>query len=271
MNDQVSAQKYTILVTFQWGQTPSIARYCRWTNDITVGGATYLSEMTLDVKPGENHGGVEDKPWTVTMPARLPLDKLIRPYVWAPVTCTVEEMDPGDDTSRRVIWRGNVSKTIKNAAGFKRLVRAEVSGFKSLLQYPLGIQANQTCAWNLGDKNCCVNLTDKRVEATIESIENGTTLIVPTIAVPPGDANYWSFGEARIDGLGVTILDGSQGSGKLVLLELPPPEWIGSLALFTPGCDKLIPTCRKRWNNEQRFGGFGVSIPDYNPLIGSAT
>jgi hypothetical protein len=271
--DPVPANPYCVAVTLQWGAggVAHTFRYCSWSSDVTntAVGFTYLSEPKLTVETEAQHGGISDVPYVVKLPAtRDPATTLCRPYAHAPVAVTVEEMDPFVPTREPfVLFKGRVSKATKNPGGQRGMARLEVAGWRSLLQYPLGMTCRRQCQWAFGDHNCCYPLPTVQ-QVGIVSIVNGTLLTASTLTSPR--AHYWTNGTAEYDGLVLDITDGSSPSG-LLMKQPPPPEWVGGAVLFTPGCDKELTSsngCRA-WNNEPRFGGFGIAIPTYNPLVGN--
>lgn len=259
------AKKLAILATFTWGDS-HVAQYNSTSEDITLGEVTYHACNEMAVTAAKSLGGPADAPWTISMFAnRPPFLTLCRPFAHAPITCLITECDPSDETSIYPRWKGVVVGTLKNANQKAGIVSATISGWRSLLQFPLGIETTTQCAWTFGDSNCCIDLPSIRQTGHITAITGNT--ITVTGLVYPRD-NYWRYGSAMVDGLAMKIVDYDGGAGIFKLIpKLPPPEWLDVDAVFTPGCDHLVDGsngCRK-WSNEQRFCGLGVKMLDYNP------
>lgn len=265
--DSVQSNNYCVLVRMTWGAS-NVATYTSWTSDVVYYGETYLSEPSIAVTSNAQTANLKDVPMLVTCLPRTPLDKMTRIFPHATVTCEIWE---GNPTTESVIdfsplWAGRVTKVTKNASGFKGLVRAEISGWRSLIQYPLGIQARSTCVWSLGDSNCCVNRAARDATVTILSVVGNEVTVSGVPSLPAGQTNsYYGQGFMRIDKLSISIRE-YQGSGVFAMTQLVPPEWASQDALLGPGCDKSAYTCKHRFNNLQRFGGFGIRMPARNPL-----
>lgn len=260
--------RYAIAVKIEWGVS-SVARYARWSSAFTVDGVTYTPAPELEARTSApQSGGTKDVSWIVKMGLRDPVDKMVRPYEHSDVRITIYEMDPYETAVPPVIlFTGIVSKLVRKRATFSKMVELEVSGWKAQLQYPLGIAIDTDCAWAFADKNCCFNLAGATVTQTITAITRMSIISAPSLTIPRD--NYYTMGTVTVNGLAITILDipASDPTG-ILLMQAPPPEWVGATAAFAPGCDGKVGTCRLH-NNEQRFGGAGIRIPDYNPMLGS--
>lgn len=267
--DTAPASRYTVFVKFEWG-VANVARYVRYDTDIVVGGETYLSAMDIDVKPGVIDGQVEDKPWTLTMRSRQPLTNMVRPLVQhAPVTVTISERDPGNTASApRVMFKGVISTSYRNKDNNPNLVGADISGPKSRLQYALGLPCSDLCVWPFGDPHTCgKDLTPLKQYVTITAV-NGLYIAAPTLTLPR--PHYWTRGWVEVDGLRIEIVDSSLGGVSALQLQAhPPPEWLNAVGTFTPGCLHTPRACDEDWDNIINYGGIGIAMLDYDPLMGS--
>jgi hypothetical protein len=269
--NQNSTANYAILLDFLWGASNAhMAFYTSWDSPITANGNTYSAapQGRVKVVAGKQTGTVRDEPWTVTLPPLTPLSQLARPYTFAPVTCNIWEMDPVAGSTPVLMWSGTISKTLLNPSDAPGCIKAEVSGFRAFIQYPMGVERKSGCAWTLGDPfTCKANISAKQQTATISSVTNRT--ISAPVTIPGGmPTSYWTAGKVDYDGLAIGIIDGSAGGSALKLIRPPPPEWVGASAVFTPGCDKTVFTCDAVWANLARFYGLAIQSPSFNPLIG---
>ena len=249
--------------------TMKSAGYVSYTEPVTLSGFSFAPETRLDVKPGQDHGGTQDKPWYVTMPFDPPMDELAQPYIHSDVFVTIWELDPRDpDGTAELLFGGKITKVTINSVGFKKLVKAEVSGWRYLIQYPMGIQCDSWCAWALGDGMCRVDLKPLQRQVQIASVTNGT-LITSATGLPSG--SRWQDGSIEIAGAaGIILIVNDPGTNtQFVVDNPPPPTWVGRTAIWTPGCDGSAATCDHYYGNLARFAGFGIAMLDYNPLIGS--
>lgn len=266
--EQSSGSVYAILVTFTWG-TSSVTRYCRWTDDITIGPDTWTAEPTLKVTDLKIRGGTEDDPATIQMISELaPFNTLLRPYAHAKVNVTIEEVDPSDTSTRRVLFTGKVSKITSRADGVRRLGRAKCAGIKALLQGAFGVQATTGCILPFGGVVCAFDLEAAKVAVVIAGLNVGG--IPNRIKLSPSDTtdlnpNMWTRGWFLHDGLHIVIRRcWNNGDKDFDLREIPPPEWAGATVLMYPGCVKDPAACAFHGRTES-FSGFGYSIPDRNP------
>jgi hypothetical protein len=156
-----------------------------------------------------------------------------------------------------------VSRAVKNANQLKGMAKLEVSGWRSLLQYPLGMVCKRQCNWAFGDQNCCVDLTPLRETTTLTIVDRN---VISAAGLTLPRLHYWTFGCVTFDGLTIDITDGHTRTA-MRLKEAPPPEWDGEDVEFTPGCGKELQNCRE-WDNELRFSGSGLKVLPYNPVTG---
>lgn len=274
--NQQSAGGYAILIEFLWG-TGSAARYTSWTDPIVANGNTFNTvveggpniETRIQVNAAAQTGKIVDEPWQIIMPPVTPLVQLTRQSAFALVTCNIYECDPTAETiAPTLMWAGNVTQVWLNAREVPGFIKAEIAGWRWLIRYPMGTESKTACSRTFGDTLCGFNKASVQQTAVISSI-SAHVISAPTLSIPSGKpANYFSFGTVTYDGLSISIIDGSAGVSSLRLLQVPPPEWAGVTATFTPGCDKSIKTCTNVWGNQLRFFGIGLSNPSDSPYIG---
>jgi hypothetical protein len=261
--DSSPSGNYASAVEFSWVDPNGVVngRYTSWSDNLIIGTNVYSSEMTLAVQAQPQTGNTKDAPFKVTMRPLAPLADMCRPYPHARVTVTIRELDPVSGENF-ILFKGYISKVTKNASGFRGLVQAEVSGWKSLIQYPIGMQSNEGCIWALGDNNCCVDRTIYDKTGVITDVTNN--VITASVTPHAGNAEYWQNGFIRVGGLSIAMQ--SVSGSTFTMRKAVPPEWEGKTAVFGAGCSKRIQTCRSLYNNEQRFMGLGIRIPYRNPL-----
>lgn len=263
--DTAAESSLATLVTFLYGS--SAARYTTHLNPIIAGDGTFAPEPSIEVTLGAQHGGSADVPVQIRMKMRQPLEALTTQRAHAPVRVRIEEVDPSDLSTRRVLFAGIVRMSDRSIDGQSGVVRLEIAGWKHSLEVASnGWQANTTCNSFFGDSICGVDLAAIREAASVDALEGNLVTLdgLTTVAV----AGYWRFGYLEYEGLRIKVREYTTGS-QLTLLRAPPAAWLNQTITATPGCDKRLATCRDRWNNEARFSGFGLKIPAYNPLLES--
>lgn len=277
--NQSSAISHALLIDFVWGDSDAHAtHYTSWSEAITIGGTVYdivdplgtKIETRIKLEPGNQTGGVSDEPWNFTMVPVEPLNYLVRTSTFAQVKCTISEVDPTSETlTPIVLWSGYVSQVWNNPKDANGAIKAEIAGWRSLIQYPLGVEAKTACSRTFCDQWCGVDPGPIEQTGTVASI-TGKIMAITGISIPGGKpAGYWSMGHVRFDGLSITILDGSAGVSALQMLEQPPTEWVGQTVTCRPGCTKdyASQTGCTGWANTARFAGFGADKPSGSPII----
>ena len=272
------ASPYAVLVTMSYGDsdTPTIRRYARWTNDISISGQTFLSEPTLDVELGVQHGGTEDKPHKVTMSSkRDPFSNLILGFRHSKVHVVIEQLNPSDLSTRRHLGEGDITLIVKNPNGRPGLARATVGTLKlRIADTRVGIQANSTCDNLFGNdptSPCRLDVSAWIRTGTVASVmtpdRNVITLTLPGVSTPATQLpnNRYRRSYIEVDGLRLAVKR-SLENRSFELFSIPAPYLVGRPAILHPGCDGRLETCRL-WNNEQNFNGDGATIPKYNPVF----
>lgn len=117
------------------------------------------------------------------------------------------------------------------------------------------------CNHVLYDVRCGVLETSFDFAGTV-SVSSGNTITVPGVAGFAAD--FFKAGRVDIDGGSDSRLILSH-SGNVVTMLLPFPRDITgvSVTLFA-GCDHSLPTCKTKFNNVLRYGGYAW-VPKKNP------
>lgn len=260
-----SNTKFALLLEFIWGPAgdEEITRYTSYDQGLTIAGDTWSSQVRMEVIAGEQDGSAGDKSWTVKLPPIAPLDAMVLPYPHAVVTCNIYSTDPTvlDGSQKQLEWSGKIIKTTSAPSNVAGIVEAEVGGWKSDIQYGVGVEARDRCSNIHGASPCCFDLTPHRQTATVTDV-SGMTLTAPTITTPSGYTNWWEAGSVNVGGLNIKIRGVTAGVFRMS--RPVPPGWLGAAAVFTPGCLKRVPDCDER-DNISNYMGIGIGIPAYNP------
>jgi uncharacterized phage protein (TIGR02218 family) len=191
--------------------------------------------------------------------------------LWDDATVEVWLVDWSDTAQRLLLRKGNIGEVSRGRTAFT----AELRGLAHRLDQTYGRLFERTCAWELGDARCTVDL--------------GPWTNTGTVAAPY-DFRRFTASElgGREDGLFrrglVTWTSGANGGlamevkthsniGGVVTIELalPMPDAISAGDAFSiqAGCDKTWETCRARFGNGDNFGGF-PHMPGQEVVIGYA-
>jgi uncharacterized phage protein (TIGR02218 family) len=165
------------------------------------------------------------------------------------------------DVSQRVILRsGFLGQVSRGTLAFT----AELRGLAARLDQAAGRVFQRSCAWELGDSRCAVDLS--------AAGRHGTGAVVQVLGAFDFTASglgslatgvltrgrlVWTSGANA--GLAVEVKAHTHGTGSSRLslfLPMPTPIAIGDAFTVTAGCDKALATCRDRFSNVVNFGGF---------------
>jgi len=118
------------------------------------------------------------------------------------------------------------------------------------------------CNWTLFGTECGKNESGYKRILPVAVSEDGRTLTADWIADKP--SNYYTLGYAEHQSLRSLVVE---HLGTHVKLAYPLPGLEnGEAAWLCAGCDGKIETCRDKFQNVSRFGGFPY-IPDDNPCL----
>lgn len=263
--DSKSGVQVCSFVEFTWGAA-GVARYARWGSDLVYNTFTFTSCPNLSVDLGEQHGGVEDSPAKVSMPAVLePAVRCLGQRV-GPITCKIYKGDPNDLAgTARMVFKGKVALSESNPISRAGICVLTVNGLKAALQAALGIIVDEKCPWTFGDEICGYDLEAQMRTGLITGIYGPTVSVQQAVGFTDAVDGWWRAGSITYDGYSITIKDWIPPD-VFILVRTPPKEWAGVIAQFRPGCIKLIPACRER-DREESFGGMGGYMPNRNPIV----
>jgi hypothetical protein len=268
MNTTLSNSPFTTLVEFSWGSGPTIARYARYPEDVTIGGDTFtaLPQMGATNTKANNAGTDEDE-FEVRMPvSKAPATRLALPFKHAPVTVRVYESFLGDTPEKRLVFSGRVGKV-----SVRSQVILQIRSAKARLNIvTLGAPATSTCLNTFGRGKCKFDIEAARLPITIAEITpNGVPnqVRVTYTGTPTVENEFFRRGYILIDGLSIGIRKVLEDVDNTIeLREIVPPYWDGLSGFMYPGCDKSIEACRVR-DQEARFLAPGYAMPEYNPAF----
>lgn len=262
--DSDTAKSQTFLVVFSWDV--QVARYTSYSSVLTVSSVDYTSVPTMELDFIGFTAQPEADKVKIKIPITFsPIDTLYLGNAHAIVSCEVYEINPEDLTSNRLLIQGKITDLINNINNTVGLSEITVSDDIIFADMPLGIAANTTCSWTFGDENnspCGIDITALRDATTISTISG----FVITTPLTPATSDYYLRGYVEKDSVRIGIKDAT--NGDVTLSQSPPASWeAGNSIVLVPGCDKQQTTCINKWNNEIEFMGFGVAMPNYNPLL----
>ena len=141
---------------------------------------------------------------------------------------------------------------------------AELRGLMDRLDAERGRTYRATCAADLGDAQCRVDLNDPRFAATgtvAGQPEPGTLAVTLSGPFPAdwftGGRLTWTGGASRGQEADLRAQTGAGTALGLELWQAPArPVAPGDPFRLVAGCDKRLATCRDRFANVANFGGF---------------
>ncbi len=256
------------LVEFTWNQTNTL-KVTDWQTQVThVDLGTFSPLPDMEIRVPTNTGEINEQPLEIRVirDGDALFQDLTTGEPHAPVTVEVYEEMWDDTTANTPItmkhFSGRIVRAYRNFQGRSQLVKLEAVSIKSRLDVPMGLPCNPQCVWALFDNNCQV--PSIFYLGTLAAVGSGNTATVTGLAAQTG--RYFERGYLERNGLRIGIREWQDTAATTFYLrQRVPADWVGQTVNVFPGCDKTIETCRSRWSNEQRFGGFGYAIPDYQP------
>lgn len=270
---------YFVLILTQAGVSHY---YTNWLGGWTDGSNTAVVIPSLSVELPPNTGDLTDKDLEVELlrgeDSTSFLDSLCEGNAVAVVT-----LEP--KIALVPYGPGQTETEVLHHQGYWRLVRGTQQAdkeygklrltfrhLKGLLQVPLGISATPLCAWAFGDKTCGVDTSLLTETGTVASVGRKAVFLTDpgdsAMLTASPDNDYWRRGFLTVNGLSIGIRHWDKVTDKFEfrLVSDPPPSWVGETVTLTPGCPKTPEICDSRWSNLEKFGGFGIAIPQYHPV-----
>lgn len=155
------------------------------------------------------------------------------------------------------------------------LWEAQISSQHNRFASPIGLLYGRTCRYTFGDVKCALATTDFDDSSTVTGVPEVTRVFGATGLTSQSDTYYayglitWTSGsnigiEVEVD----TYIDAT----RLFALRIPMPFNIevGDGFTVVAGCDKLLATCRDKFDNVVNFGGF-PTIPGTDAIAAGYT
>lgn len=217
-----------------------------------VGAGAIATSSGLSVDNTEVVGALSDDALT---------EEDIRAGRWDAAEVVAYLVDWNDPACFDILFRGTLGEISEGAGQFT----AELRGLAEALNKVRGRVYHSRCDAVLGDARCGIDLTlAGRSEAVqiSEVSEEGRVLTV--VGAGAYEAHYFARGRILFDdgdatGLsGIIKTDTPVTGGRALELFLPPGALptSGQDARLVLGCDKLMRTCREKFDNALNFRGF---------------
>jgi len=134
-----------------------------------------------------------------------------------------------------------------------------LAGITTWLEKEIGSYYTRDCRFVLGDAQCGKNLASFTFTGAVTAVTTSRTRFQSGLANADGYFNYgkltWTGG-ANLN-LVADVKTYLNASGDVALwLALPFDIVIGDTFVIVAGCDKLFTTCKTKFSNGVRFGGF---------------
>jgi len=263
------------------GTQLSYSRYTDWPSDRKYGSDTYISVPSLEVKLGASTGDLDEKPSNLELPYSS--DDAILASVSsgepAPrLRAQIREITISETTtSDKLLFNGYGRRSLRNPEGKPGRVLLELVVTKQLLQAQVSLPCNPECALTFGEHGCFVSLSqtpnvDKEALTQTGVLATVTGALVTITGLVDGASSvYWKDGYLELNGVRVKIRNWkSDNPESFTLVRTPPSAWLGASIQVTPGCTKSSQRCEE-WGNTGQFAGYGIKIPDYNPVLEEPT
>lgn len=282
MTDSPNKKSYLVLALTQNGVT---RYYTNWNGGWNDGGSNTATVVpSLTARMATRDGGVTDKEFELDFNLGEDstgwLDSLVSGEAHAAVRMVAQlglvPFGPGQTETETLVSLGTyfLTRAVRNKD--RQLNRCMLSflDHRGRLHIPLGIACTPACAWTLGDKTCGVDVASAEETGTVAAVE-GKTLTLTTgtdssVVTSKPTTTYWQRGFVTFESLsiGIRVWASTQVDPySFALVHDIPSSWLGEVVTLTPGCDKTPGTCNTLWSNLDRFGGLGIAIPRYHPVV----
>lgn len=228
-----------------------IFRYTSGRDDFTFNGNIYTAQA---ITRNEISKSFENESASIVIPqflAPAPLFRAVNPittvkavilrsngvklFVGSIASCSFN-IDKGEANIKLVSLQGMMKSTIPNRT------------------YGTG------CSFDLFDDGCSKNRENYKLTLTNAVLNNINTTITST-ALSSAANGYYTGGYVELGNERDYII--SHAAGVLTLL-YPLQTYNGQNINVYPGCDKILETCKNKFNNEKNYGGFPF-VPSKNP------
>lgn len=174
--------------------------------------------------------------------------------LWDGAEFVIMRVNYADLTQGHEVMRSGTLGNVKTGA--QNFV-AELRGLTQGLQQVVGRLYKPACDADFGDAQCGIVIATWTVTGSVTSVASQSAF---TDSVRAEAADYFNFGLLTFtsgdnDGFAMEVKDFA--SGAFVLQQaMPNPIQVGDAYSVYAGCDKLLATCKTKFNNVINFRGF---------------
>ena len=156
-----------------------------------------------------------------------------------------------------------IEQTIHNGETWE----AQVSGLPAKLKREIGNVYSRNCGWTLGDTRCQFVIVPETARA-VQTVVDDRNEFTGNMAV--STTGHWDYGlltwtSGPNNGISSEIEKNVSQQVKLRFY-MPYAIAVGNQFTIKVGCNKLIQTCKDKFNNVKNFGGF-PTIPGNDKLL----
>lgn len=247
------------LYEFQYG--PVTYRYTSADEDIVVAGVGTYTSLPCGRQKIENNQDSGKTPVTFQISRKAEItDVFIASPPTTVIEFTVRRFHYGDD-ERIIYWFGRVV----NVKYYEDTVEFRCESIQTSMKRPALRRFYQpSCPHVLYGAECAVPENDFRVNTIVESI-SGLNIVSSVFALKPDQ--YYRGGYIAISAAPTSEYRFiTNHVGNTITINLPSPKLFqGTPLTISPGCDHTKATCKNKFNNLNRYGGFPY-IPLKNPM-----
>lgn len=235
-----------------------VLRLASWDHDLVVDGQTWQAAGALDASSGADAsaltGGDRDALGVLTADVIRPQDIIGGRWDGAIVRhCSVDPRLPLARLRRTTL--DFAAAEYGDQAGEAVLLRLTQRAART--QQPVGRILTRTCQYQLGDSRCGVALGPITVTGTVTAVTDARSFSASALGTTStyrhGRLVWLTGGNQKLQG----IVKSGGLSGAILLHEpMPVAIQIGDTFSVHPGCDGTFATCRTKFSNGDRHGGF---------------
>lgn len=167
------------------------------------------------------------------------------------------------DADERLLFYGRIASVEFNAKDGSAAIKLSTLGALMKGKIPTRTFSRE-CGFELFDENCALNKKDYSLTLLgkdCEFLENFTQIKSAKIGEKPD--GYFLGGYVSFNNQHSYIM---QHTGDTIFLMFPLKKLNKNVVLYVyAGCDKLLNTCKNKFNNEINYGGFPF-VPGKNPV-----
>lgn len=233
----------------------------------TLGG---IPHQPLEITRGQIDMGGEDRPGalSITVPTDSSIGSVLQEGSGAtPISLRITRQQPSASDDPWIIFIGEISGA--NVQG--EIVNIDCLPFTARLDLivPQGLYQRDQCQWNTYDPYTCKkNRSEYTFVGTVTGVDGLRITVDGASAFDPGTGvRDDMFAGGVLEKGERTGMIESQDGDTVTLLELVPTVAVDDVIFLVAGDDRLLDTCRDKFNNAQRRVAF-PHLPLKNPWYG---